>query len=185
MCMGFFRVKSLWPLPVPLTTCSLTPAGYETLPIPKYTQKTLVLYYFDWLVQSHITGPLFQPNFGHCHMSHWPCVHVTTSSKNYLVLQHVGYYSLFGYDIFHGQILFKVVANSHCHRSRYKWPNVKILPLCHRSHPWTNQLKWNSTTVADKQSQLIWYLENGSFGEESDGGFRFRDLENIQKLTCY
>ena len=40
-------------------------------------------------------------------------------------------------------------------------------------------------TVADKQSQLTQYLENRSFWEESDGRFRFRDLKNIQKHTCY
>ena len=34
-------------------------------------------------------------------------------------------------------------------------------------------------------NQLIRYLENRSFWEESDGGFGFRDLENVQKHTCY
>ena len=36
------------------------------------------------------------------------------------------------------QILFVT-----CHTA--SGPNVKMRPLCHRSHPWSNQLKWYST----------------------------------------
>ena len=41
----------------------------------------------------------------------------------------------------------KSVTNSVRHRSHRKWSDVKMQPLCHRSHPRTNQSKWYSIMV--------------------------------------
>ena len=54
---------------------------------------------------------------------------------------------------FHRKNLSKFVEKSVCHGSHCKWSEYRMRPLCHRSHPWPNQLKWYSIIICVPESQ--------------------------------